>query len=67
VITGGPHDAELRRAIAWGGAAFVAVAILGFALVPSLAIVWAVLFIFGVATVPQWLLEWYRECRGTKK
>lgn len=58
-----PDDAELRRAIAWVGATFVAVAIVGFALAPSLALLWAFLFFFGVATVPRWLLDHYREWR----
>lgn len=51
-----PDDADLRRAIAWAGAVFVAVAIVGFVPLPSLAFLWAFLF-FGVATVPRWILN----------
>lgn len=52
-----PDDADLRRAIAWAGAVFVAVAIVGFVPLPSLAFLWAFLFFFGVATVPRWILN----------
>lgn len=62
-----PDNGQLRRAIAWAGAAFVAVAVLGFLVVPSLVLLWAFLFFFGVATVPRWLLERYREWRDARR
>ena len=55
-------DAQSQRVTGWAGAALVAIALAGLAIVPGLDIVWLLLLFFGVITVPQVLL-WRRAER----
>jgi hypothetical protein len=52
-----PSPAAERRAILWSATAFLAVAVGGFLFAPGLRLLWVVLFVFGVAAVPQALLH----------
>jgi Flp pilus assembly protein TadB len=45
--------ASPRLAILWTGAALVAIAVAGVLLAPGLRLVWFVIFVFGIAAVPQ--------------
>lgn len=49
-------DARTKLIAAWVGVAFTVIAILGFLALPGARLVWIVLLIFGVATIPQVLL-----------
>lgn len=49
-------DARVKLIAAWGGAALTLIAIVGFIAAPGARILWIVLLIFGVATIPQVLL-----------
>jgi hypothetical protein len=57
----GPPDQRAGRrevvAILWVAAAFIAVAVVGFLVVPAGRVVWAVLLFFGVIAVPQAFLH----------
>jgi hypothetical protein len=47
-------------AISWVAAI---IAMIGFVVRPDLAIIWAFLFVFSVATVPRWIRNQIREHR----
>jgi len=49
-------DARTKVVAAWAGVVLTAIAIGGFFAVPGARIVWIVLLVFGVATIPQVLL-----------
>jgi hypothetical protein len=49
-------DARVKLIAAWAGAALTVVAIVGFIAAPGARVVWIVLLVFGVATIPQVLL-----------
>lgn len=50
-------DARTKVIAAWAGVTLTAIAIGGLLLVPGARIVWIVLLVFGVATIPQVLLS----------
>jgi hypothetical protein len=50
-------DARVKLIAAWAGVAFTAFAVVGFIAAPGARIVWVVLLVFGVATIPQVLLR----------
>ena len=43
----------MRRTVLWVGVVLVAIAVIGFALVPALRVVWVLLLVFGLLAVPQ--------------
>lgn len=49
-------DARVKVIAAWAGAVLTVIAIVGFIAAPGARIVWIVLLVFGVATIPQVLL-----------
>lgn len=49
-------DARTKLIAAWAGATLTALAIGGLLLAPDARMVWVVLLVFGVATIPQVLL-----------
>ena len=46
-----------QAAVAWSGLAFIAAALVGWYLLPQARLVWIILFVLGIATLPQ-LLIW---------
>jgi fatty acid desaturase len=46
-------DAKTKLIAAWVGVVFTLIAIIGFLALPAARLVWIVLLIFGVATIPQ--------------
>ena len=50
--TAAGEAASLERAVLWSAAAFVAVGVVGFLVVPGLRFLWIVFLIFGIAAVP---------------
>lgn len=49
-------DPKTKLIAAWTGAAFTVIAILGLIVAPGARLLWIVLLVFGVATIPQVLL-----------
>jgi len=47
----------MRRTLLWTDSSFVAVAVIGLALVPALTLVWSLVLVFGIAAVPQAFLR----------
>ncbi len=62
---------EIRRrervAVIWSGALFVLIGVVGLHWVPGLRVVWIVILIFGVATVPQVAVWWLNELKERRK
>ncbi len=53
-----PDDAAAtRRTVLWVGVVLVAIAVIGFVLVPALRLVWWLLLVFGILAVPQALFR----------
>jgi hypothetical protein len=55
-------DRKAKVVAAWMGFAFTVVAVLGFALARGVWLLWTVLLIWGLATIPQ-VLMWREPAR----
>jgi hypothetical protein len=60
------YDTPASRAIAWVGVATTALGIVGLIVLPGLLLIWVVLIVFGTATAPRAMLEWWRERRAPR-
>jgi hypothetical protein len=58
-----PSVVSLVTATAWAAAGLAAIALIGFAVAPSLRAIWLILVVLAVAAVPQALLHTWRERR----
>jgi hypothetical protein len=58
-------DARAKLIAAWTGAVLTVVAVVGFITAPGARIVWIVLLVFGIATIPQ-VLFW-RHTAGDRE
>jgi hypothetical protein len=47
------RDGHLLASIIWAGAIFVGLGIIGYLIEPRFYVIWLILIIFGVASVPQ--------------
>jgi len=56
-------DARAKLIAAWTGAVLTVVAIVGLITVPGARLVWIVLLVFGIATIPQ-VLFWRHTAGG---
>jgi hypothetical protein len=58
-------DAKTKLVAAWVGVAFTLISIIGLLALPGARLIWVVLLIFGVATIPQVLFA--DRFRGGRK
>lgn len=58
--------AKPQLAAAWAGAGLTVIAILGLLAAPEARLLWIVLLVFGIATIPQVLL-WRHSARGEER
>jgi hypothetical protein len=59
-----PRDnAAAHRAVAWAGAVFAGIGVIGLFLAPSAYVLWVCLIAFGTATIPRVLLTRLRAYR----
>jgi dolichol kinase len=50
-------DRDLRRIIGWGGVVLAAIGVIGAIYLPSLRLLWIVLLVFAIGSVPQALMR----------
>jgi fatty acid desaturase len=60
-------DSPASRAVAWVGVAFIAIGLVGVAVLPRLYVLWVALIFFGGATIPRAIWEWIKERRSARK
>jgi len=53
-------ESKERLVAAWAGVALTVIAVLGFFAAPGMLLLWTVLLVFGIATMPQVLLWRFR-------